>query len=178
MYTQKKLSIIVTARNDNHGGALLERINMFLSGIFNQSEKFRINVEIILVEWNPPEDEKTLIDALSWPKGHKYCHVKIIIIPNSGRPDCMDAWININLLWNALSGGTPAMASPASRTSNAILGFTYIIPPSFLVLLVLVLYSTVPNPIKRNAVIMDSLIAWKRPAVIPNAVPSPKPIPI
>ena len=72
------LSIIATARNDNHGGDLLRRMRIFVNGVLAQSEKYRLPVELILVEWNPPLDRPRLAQALSWPEEHPFITVRFI----------------------------------------------------------------------------------------------------
>ena len=47
------LSIIVTSRNDGHGGNLVERTNLFLHTTDQLCRD--IEAEIVMVEWNPPE---------------------------------------------------------------------------------------------------------------------------
>lgn len=80
--SEKYLSIVVTARNDNHGDSLLKRMQIFLNGLFSQSENYTLDTEIVLVEWNPPQDKPTLAEVLSWPKSHQYCTVRIIKVPS------------------------------------------------------------------------------------------------
>jgi hypothetical protein len=58
------LSIVVTTRNDNHGGDLLKRTQTFLDGVFQQFNKYNIKTELIIVEWNPPIDKPLLKDVL------------------------------------------------------------------------------------------------------------------
>jgi len=43
------LSIVATPRNDDHGGNLLKRMQIFIDGIVAQSKQFNITVELILV---------------------------------------------------------------------------------------------------------------------------------
>lgn len=78
---QPELSIVVTARNDNHGGNLLHRMQIFVNGILVQSERHGLRTELILVEWNPPSDKPRLAEALSWPERHDFCTVRIIEVP-------------------------------------------------------------------------------------------------
>lgn len=79
---QPYLSIVATARNDNHGGDLLPRMQAWIDGIVVQSETFRLSVELILVEWNPPPTAARLKDALSWPAAHEWLTIRIIDVPN------------------------------------------------------------------------------------------------
>ena len=48
------LSIIVVSRNDDHGGHLLGRMQMFTGDLLEQLEDNRLESELIIVEWNPP----------------------------------------------------------------------------------------------------------------------------
>lgn len=77
-----KLSIVVTSRNDNHGGDLKHRMQLFIDGILDQAVKFKSNIELIIVEWNPPTDRLSLKEGLSWEKRNDFCDVRIIEVPN------------------------------------------------------------------------------------------------
>ena len=75
------LSVVVCGRNDNHGGALLERTQVFLDCFFQQCEKHRIDSELIFVEWNPPENKAPLQQALRWPRSNEWCTARILQVP-------------------------------------------------------------------------------------------------
>lgn len=77
------LSIVVTSRNDNHGGDLLARMQAFVDSLVFQCNKFSIKSELLIVEWNPLPDKESLSTALSWREDNKYCAVKVIEVPNS-----------------------------------------------------------------------------------------------
>ena len=81
MENQPYLSIVVTTRNDNHGGDLLARTQCFLNGIYHQAKKFNLALELIIVEWNPPEDKPLLKDVLSRPSGNDLVSLRYIIVP-------------------------------------------------------------------------------------------------
>jgi hypothetical protein len=72
------ISLVVTARNDNHGGDLLGRMQAFVNNWLNQSRLFQIPSELIVVEWNPPADRPRLAEALRWPSEPGPCTVRII----------------------------------------------------------------------------------------------------
>ena len=72
------LSIVVTSRNDNHGGNLLRRTQLFVNGLLEQCSRHQLRAELIFVEWNPPSDKPRLQEALSWPKEKGPCDVRII----------------------------------------------------------------------------------------------------
>ncbi|MTV49672.1 hypothetical protein GJ688_11870 [Heliobacillus mobilis] len=75
------LSVVATARNDNHGGNFKERMQLFIDGLLFQSEKYQIPVELIIVEWNPPVDQPPLHGLFQWPATHPYCTVRFIEVP-------------------------------------------------------------------------------------------------
>jgi hypothetical protein len=77
------LSVVATARNDNHGGDLLHRMQLFVDNVIGQCNRHGIPAELILVEWNPPTDQPRLADALRWPEDPGLCTVRIIDVPNA-----------------------------------------------------------------------------------------------
>lgn len=77
------LSIVAFSRNDNHGGNMLERMQMSLNSLLEQLEKYHIESELILVEWNPPADKPLLKEDIKWPFGLKYCTIRDIQVPSS-----------------------------------------------------------------------------------------------
>jgi hypothetical protein len=76
------LSVVVTARNDDHGGNPLYRMQAFVDSLLRQCESHRLPSELIIVEWNPPEDRPCLVDVLSWPETTEWCAVRIIEVPH------------------------------------------------------------------------------------------------
>jgi hypothetical protein len=75
------LSFVVTARNDNHGGDMLRRMQIFVNGLIEQSRRHRVEIELMIVEWNPPGDRPKLVDALTWNLVNSPCTVRIIEVP-------------------------------------------------------------------------------------------------
>ncbi len=75
------ISFIVTSRNDDHGGDLLKRMQIFINTLIEQSNLFKLKSELIIVEWNPPADKPKLKKALNWPKHNGYCQIRIIEVP-------------------------------------------------------------------------------------------------
>jgi len=75
------LSLVVTARNDDHGGNLLGRMQIFVDGWLAQARRHNIPSELIIVEWNPPEGRPPLAEALQWPADSAPCEVRIITVP-------------------------------------------------------------------------------------------------
>ena len=76
------LSLVVTARNDDHGGNLLGRMQIFVDGWLAQARRYNILSELIVVEWNPPADRPPLTEALRWPVDCGPCEVRFITVPS------------------------------------------------------------------------------------------------
>ena len=79
--TQPELSIVVTSRNDDHGGNLSHRMRIFVEGLAALTHKYHLNCELVIVEWNPPVDAKRLADELVWPISRKTVFVRVIEVP-------------------------------------------------------------------------------------------------
>ncbi|MFC1908574.1 hypothetical protein ACFLXD_01700 [Chloroflexota bacterium] len=77
------LSIIIPSRNDDHGGNMLQRMQVSLRGRLEQLEKHRMESELILVDWNPPTDKPSLRDVIKWPERLRYCTIRVIVVPPS-----------------------------------------------------------------------------------------------
>jgi hypothetical protein len=75
------LSFVVAGRNDSYGGDFLRRMQVFINALLVLWEKHGFNAELIIVEWNPPEDKPRLKEALTWPKCVKPGMVRIIEVP-------------------------------------------------------------------------------------------------
>jgi hypothetical protein len=75
------LSVVVSARNDDHGGNLLGRMQAFLNAFINQMKRHSLPSELIIVEWNPPESQPPLRAALKWPSALAPCCVRFINVP-------------------------------------------------------------------------------------------------
>ena len=77
------LSIVIGSRNDNHGGNMLRRMQVSISGLLEQLEKYCIESELILVDWNPPADRPLLKEIIKCPSRLRYCTIRVIVVPPS-----------------------------------------------------------------------------------------------
>jgi hypothetical protein len=75
------LSVVATTRNDNHGGDLTKRTQAFIDGLAAQATRHRVPIELILVEWNPPADRRSLAEEMRWPKSTPFYRARIITVP-------------------------------------------------------------------------------------------------
>ena len=79
--TRPYLSVVATARNDDHGGNPLYRMQLFVDGLIAQCDRHRLRAELVLVEWNPPADRPGLAEVLTWPRGEGWCDVRVVQVP-------------------------------------------------------------------------------------------------
>jgi hypothetical protein len=75
------LSVVATARNDDHGGNLLGRVQAFVNALTAQARIHALPVELILVEWNPLAGRAPLSSAVQWPGKPGPCRVRILTVP-------------------------------------------------------------------------------------------------
>jgi hypothetical protein len=71
---------VAASRNDDHGGNLFERMQLFVDGLADQSRRFEMPIELVLVEWNPPADRPSLADALRWEAADQFQR-RVITVP-------------------------------------------------------------------------------------------------
>jgi hypothetical protein len=76
-----KVSVVAATRNDDHGGNQLARTQLFINGLAEQAARFKLPIELVLVEWNPPSDRPPLAEAMSWHRS-EWFDPKIIVVPH------------------------------------------------------------------------------------------------
>jgi hypothetical protein len=76
------LTVVTVSRNDDHGCNLLHRMQAFVKVFIAQCKRYRLNAELIFVEWNPPADNPKLREALRWPEDPTPCQIRIIEVPS------------------------------------------------------------------------------------------------
>jgi hypothetical protein len=75
------LSVVVTSRNDDHGGNILKRMRLFQNGLLEHSRRYRFPLELIVVEWNPPENRPRLHEVLPKPGADDFLELRYITVP-------------------------------------------------------------------------------------------------
>lgn len=73
--TTPYISIVATTRNDGYGENMQQRLDMFIKSLDYHAAKYPDLFELVMVEWNPPEDRAPLHTIL-----HKCQHLKIRVI--------------------------------------------------------------------------------------------------
>jgi hypothetical protein len=77
------LSIVTVSRNDDHGGHLQERMQLFLDSASEQCNRYQLPVEMIIVEWNPPAGRQPLSEVLKIPANTGFFTTRIIVVPEN-----------------------------------------------------------------------------------------------
>lgn len=78
--TEPVLSVVAASRNDDHGGSLVERTQWFVDGLDALARRHQAVVELVLVEWNPPDGRPPLAEVQHWPEGGSPLRVKIVTV--------------------------------------------------------------------------------------------------
>lgn len=77
------ISIVQYSRNDDHGGHLFDRMSTSLYSTIELLERYELESEIIMVDYNPPADKPLLKDILQLNGSRKFVSVRFIEVPNS-----------------------------------------------------------------------------------------------
>lgn len=77
------ISFVVATRNDDHGENMSNKNQYFIDRWAYLTNKFNLSCELVIVEWNPPEEHPKLIDQLKIPKLNNGQKIKFITIPNN-----------------------------------------------------------------------------------------------
>ncbi len=77
-----RLSIVVTSRNDDHGGEMLKRMTIFIKGLLHQTRKHDLQIELVFVEWNPAAGKPLLNEVLPKPQPGDKLSMRYIVVPN------------------------------------------------------------------------------------------------
>jgi len=80
LISQPYLSIVTISRNDEHGGDPQRRTQIFIDSYAWQAEHYKLETELILVDWNPPQDKPGLADILVFP-ANDYFYARVIVVP-------------------------------------------------------------------------------------------------
>jgi len=81
MERESYLSIVIAVRNDNYGGDFNQRLFTALSWNTGLLEKYQVNTEIILVNWNPINENPALLSQYAIPENRQYVQYRVIEVP-------------------------------------------------------------------------------------------------
>src|SRR5258707_687469 len=74
------LSVVVTTRNDDHGGDPLKRLQAFVNTFAEQCRRTRLEAEVIVVEWTPPAGRPRVAELLRMPADAPFV-VRFVDVP-------------------------------------------------------------------------------------------------
>ena len=57
-------------------------MSLCINNIIHFTNKYKIDTELIIVDWNPPQKRKLLHEILPKPNKSKYLIIKYIVVPN------------------------------------------------------------------------------------------------
>lgn len=77
------LGIVIATRNDDHGGQLIQRTQLFIDSLTYQVSQTQTSVELVIVEWNPPEQTPPLASVLKARVGSGNLNIRVITVPPS-----------------------------------------------------------------------------------------------
>lgn len=75
------ISFVATSRNDNHGGDMRKRMNIFVKGLIHQSNKYKVPCELIMVDWNSPDQNELLDKVLPSTTTDDYLSIRYVVVP-------------------------------------------------------------------------------------------------
>lgn len=75
------LSFVMFARNDGYGHDGTARLQHSLDSLCAQLGEFRLEAEVVIVDWNPPRDAPTLAEILRLPSAAPGVSVRTIVVP-------------------------------------------------------------------------------------------------
>ena len=75
------VSFVVTSRNDDHGGNMLRRFQLFAEALLEQANRHGLCGELIVVEWNPPPGPR-LHEVLTLSVHSDHFPIRFIEVPH------------------------------------------------------------------------------------------------
>ena len=74
------LSIVIVVRNDNYGGDFTHRFQTSLNSLNENVQQTGVPTELILVNYNPLENETSFVNLINWPKKNRFLSLKMITV--------------------------------------------------------------------------------------------------
>lgn len=81
MSDQPYISFVVTSRNDNHGGDMRKRMNIFVNGLIHQCNKYKLKCELVMIDWNSPDPNELLDKVLPKTTAEDFLTIRYIVVP-------------------------------------------------------------------------------------------------
>ncbi|KAI9308153.1 hypothetical protein BJ944DRAFT_260791 [Cunninghamella echinulata] len=74
------LSIVIVTRMDDYAGNQHLRFQNFIDSAYLLAEKTQEKIELLIVEWNPPQDRRRVVDSFRFRRS-RYLTYRIITVP-------------------------------------------------------------------------------------------------
>jgi hypothetical protein len=74
-------TLVAASRNDDHGGNTLCRTQIFIDSFLEQCQRHQLRAELILVEWNPPDNRAPLAEVIRWELQNPWVNCRVITVP-------------------------------------------------------------------------------------------------
>ena len=75
------ISVVATSRNDDHGGDMRKRMNIFVNGLIHQCDKYKFPCELLIVDWNSEDENQLLESILPKPGKDSYLRIRYVVVP-------------------------------------------------------------------------------------------------
>lgn len=79
---QPLISFVGYTRNDGYAYAFEKRLVVSAVSLADQAERFQLSLELVLVEWNPPSDQRSVASLFADFKGNPYFSLRVITVPS------------------------------------------------------------------------------------------------
>ncbi len=89
------LTVVIAARNDEYVKGTQQRFQVCVSSLLEQAERYKLPLELVLVDWNTPPGMQPLRETLTWPSKLQFCSIRIIEVP----PDVVDKQFGLSRKW-------------------------------------------------------------------------------
>jgi hypothetical protein len=76
------VSFVTYGRNDGYTPSYIKRVTRATSCLAGQLERAGIDSEIVITDWNPPDDHPLLLDTIDLPKRLRHVSMRGIIVPS------------------------------------------------------------------------------------------------
>ncbi|CAO3576821.1 unnamed protein product [Absidia cylindrospora] len=76
------LSIVIVTRMDDYAGGQHHRFQNFIDSAFLLAENTKEKIELLIVEWNPPQDKRRIVDVFRFRQSD-YLTYRIITVPKT-----------------------------------------------------------------------------------------------
>lgn len=78
-----RLSLVFAVHDPDYAGGLLRRTQTHLDALIASAQRARLDVEIVIVEWNPRPDRAPFRESLRWPAALGCVRLRFLEVPSA-----------------------------------------------------------------------------------------------